>query len=100
MADSLSRIAGLETELEIISASRSPGGDATEREAAARAKLDSEHKRLADLELRWKAEKTWSISVLDIRKDASWPRRAGRGYGQQAGEARGGFAEKNAIAGW
>jgi type VI secretion system protein VasG len=66
--DSRSRIAGLEIELGIIGREQAAGWDAAEREAAATVKLDAEHKRLADLEARWKAEKALVDQVLEIRK--------------------------------
>jgi type VI secretion system protein VasG len=66
--DSRSRIQGLETELGIIGRENAAGWDATERQAAARAKLDAEKLRLGELEGRWKAEKTLVDQILEIRK--------------------------------
>jgi type VI secretion system protein VasG len=66
--DSRSRIQGLETELGIIGRENAAGWDATDRQVAARAKLDAEKIRLGDLEARWKAEKTLVDQILEIRR--------------------------------
>ncbi|HVR63526.1 MAG TPA: type VI secretion system ATPase TssH [Polyangia bacterium] len=66
--DSRSRIAALDTELEIIGREQAAGWDTAERAAAATAKLEAERKRLADLEARWKSEKGLVDEILGIRK--------------------------------
>ncbi|HEY4186549.1 MAG TPA: AAA family ATPase, partial [Polyangia bacterium] len=66
--DSRSRIRGLETELGIIEREQAAGWDATERDTAARAKLETEKKRLAELEVRWTQEKGLVDQILAIRK--------------------------------
>jgi type VI secretion system protein VasG len=65
--DSRKRIAGLETELQIIRRERSVGIDTREREANNAAMLDAERTRLAELESRWKAEKVLVDQILELR---------------------------------
>ncbi|MEP6651892.1 MAG: type VI secretion system ATPase TssH [Myxococcales bacterium] len=66
--DSRSRIVGLETELGIIGREQAAGWDATDRNTAARTKLDAETDRLTQLEARWKSEKGLVDQILEIRK--------------------------------
>ncbi len=61
------RIQALETELEIIGRETAIGIDATARDASARAALDAETARLAELEERWAAEKALVDKVLALR---------------------------------
>jgi type VI secretion system protein VasG len=61
------RIQALETELEIIARESAIGIDASAREASARAALEAERARLADLEERWSAEKALVDRVLALR---------------------------------
>jgi type VI secretion system protein VasG len=65
--DSRSRIAALDTELEIIGREQVAGWDAAERDQTTRGKLQVEHKRLAELEARWKSEKALVDRILEIR---------------------------------
>jgi type VI secretion system protein VasG len=65
--DCRSRIAGLETELEIIAREHASGWNVSEREASARAKLDAERTRLGELEARWKQEKALVEQILELR---------------------------------
>jgi type VI secretion system protein VasG len=65
--DSRSRIAALDTELEIIGREQAAGWDTAAREQTTRAKLEAEHKRLGELDTRWKAEKGLVDKILEIR---------------------------------
>ena len=66
--DSRGRIAGTEIELEIIGRERAGGWETAARETAAREKLDIEKKRLAELEVRWKAERELVAKILELRQ--------------------------------
>ncbi len=66
--DCRSRIAALEIEEQIIAREKAGGWDTADREAATKAKLEAEKKRLATLEARWKVEKDLVTQVVDIRK--------------------------------
>ncbi|HXU60783.1 MAG TPA: type VI secretion system ATPase TssH [Polyangia bacterium] len=70
--DCRSRIAALEIEEQIVAREKAGGWDTADREAATRAKLEAEKKRLSTLEARWKVEKDLVGKVVEIRK-------AGRG---------------------
>ncbi len=65
--DSRKRIAGLETELQIICRERTVGLDTAEREANNKTLLDAERERLSKLEERWQAEKVLVDQILDLR---------------------------------
>jgi len=65
--DSRKRIAGLETELQIIARESTVGLDTTERQQEAEEKLTSERQRLAGLEERWEAEKAIVEPILSLR---------------------------------
>jgi type VI secretion system protein VasG len=67
--DCRSRIAGLETELEILGREQAAGWEVGERETSARAKLESEQKRLGELEARWKKEKALVDDILAVRAE-------------------------------
>jgi type VI secretion system protein VasG len=71
--DSRRRIEALDTELEILGRERASGWDTVSREASAREKLDGEHKRLGELEARWKSEKGLVDEVLKIRAQLRGP---------------------------
>jgi type VI secretion system protein VasG len=66
--DSRGRIAGIEIELEIIGRERAGGWETAARETAAREKLDVEKKRLAELEVRWTAERELVGKILELRQ--------------------------------
>jgi type VI secretion system protein VasG len=66
--DSRGRIAGTEIELEIIGRERAGGWETAARETAAREKLEAEKKRLAELEVRWKAEGELVGKILELRR--------------------------------
>ncbi|HEX3696112.1 MAG TPA: type VI secretion system ATPase TssH [Polyangia bacterium] len=66
--DSRSRIVALDIELGILGRERAAGWETAEREVTANGKLEAEHKRLAELEARWKAEKGLVDEILAIRK--------------------------------
>ncbi|WP_374243827.1 type VI secretion system ATPase TssH [Zoogloea sp.] len=65
--DSRKRIAGLETELEIIGREKDIGLDVAEREASASEALAAEVARLAQLDARWTMEKTLVDELLALR---------------------------------
>ncbi|WP_298623195.1 type VI secretion system ATPase TssH [uncultured Zoogloea sp.] len=65
--DSRKRIAGLETELEIIGREKDIGLDVAEREASASEALASEVARLAELDARWTMEKALVDELLALR---------------------------------
>jgi type VI secretion ATPase, ClpV1 family len=65
--DSRRRIQALETELEIIRREAVLGMDAAGREQAVQQKLQTEKKRLADLEERWAAEKKLVDRIVELR---------------------------------
>ena len=65
--DSRKRIAGLETELEIIGREKDIGLDVTEREASASEALAAEVARLAELDARWTMEKALVDELLALR---------------------------------
>ncbi|MBN2592655.1 MAG: type VI secretion system ATPase TssH [Sedimentisphaerales bacterium] len=67
LEDCRRRIQALETELEIIGRETSMGMDHRSRESENTEKLETEHKRLAELEGRWSKEKELVNAVLDIR---------------------------------
>jgi type VI secretion system protein VasG len=62
------KIAGLETELEIIGREKAAGWDTAAREASAKLLLDAEKGRLTELEKRWKAEQELVGKILALRK--------------------------------
>jgi len=66
--DCRSRIAALEIEEQIVAREKAGGWDIADREAATRAKLEAEKKRLSTLEARWKVEKDLVGKVVEIRK--------------------------------
>ena len=66
--DSRGRIAGLEVELEIIGRERAGGWETADRESAAKEKLAAEKGRLAELEVRWKAEQDLVGKIVEIRR--------------------------------
>jgi len=65
--DSLKRISGLETELEIIAREKDIGLDVAEREVLASEALAAAQARLAELESRWDREKTLVDELLALR---------------------------------
>ena len=65
--DSLKRISGLETELEIIAREKDIGLDVAEREVLAGEALAAAQARLAELESRWDREKTLVDELLALR---------------------------------
>ena len=65
--DSLKRISGLETELEIIAREKDIGLDVAEREVLAGEALAAAQARLAELESRWDREKTSVDELLALR---------------------------------
>jgi type VI secretion system protein VasG len=65
--DTRKRIEALENELAIIGRETAVGVNTTERETAARGKLDAEKARLKELDERWSAEKVLVEKILDIR---------------------------------
>ena len=65
--DTRKRIEALENELAIIGRETAVGVNTTERETAARGKLDVEKARLKELDERWSAEKALVEKILDIR---------------------------------
>jgi type VI secretion system protein VasG len=65
--DSRRRIEALDTELGIIAREAAAGWETTERDAAAKEKLDEEKKRLAGLEARWTTEKGLVDKILELR---------------------------------
>lgn len=65
--DSRKRISALETELEIIDRDETAGYDVTERRTAIRGIKADEEKRLADLTVRWEAEKAVVEEIIAIR---------------------------------
>ena len=66
--DSKRRIEALENELEIIGRETAVGMDTAERRSAADEKLAAERIRLAELNVRWKAEKELVDQILELRK--------------------------------
>jgi type VI secretion system protein VasG len=91
--DSRRRIEALDTELEILARENAAGWDTAARDGAAREKLETEHKRLADLEARWKIEKGLVDEVLKIRGEL----REQMGVGDKATKSKG-KAAKNGGA--
>jgi type VI secretion system protein VasG len=75
--DSRGRIAGIEIEQEILGRERAGGWDTATRESDAREKLEAEKKRLAELELRWTAERELVAKILELRQ-------SGRAEGESA----------------
>jgi type VI secretion system protein VasG len=65
--DSRRRIEALDTELAIISRDETAGYDVHERRVTNVAAKEAEEKRLAELTLRWDAEKAIVESILDLR---------------------------------
>ncbi len=65
--DSRKRIEALETELQIIGREKAVGVDVTAREQLANEKLVTEQQRLAELDLRWNAEKALVGKILELR---------------------------------
>ncbi|MFN0130954.1 MAG: type VI secretion system ATPase TssH, partial [Phycisphaerales bacterium] len=65
--DSRKRIEALDTEMGIIERESAVGVDHTSRRAEVAARLDTEHKRLAQLEDRWNTEKGEVDRILEIR---------------------------------
>jgi type VI secretion system protein VasG len=61
------RIEALSTELDIIGREETVGIDIGGRKADAETKLDTERRRLAELEERWAAEKTLVDKILEVR---------------------------------
>jgi type VI secretion system protein VasG len=66
--DCRGRIAGLEVELEIIGREKAGGWETADRESAAKEKLAAEKGRLAELEVRWKAEQNLVGKIVEIRR--------------------------------
>jgi type VI secretion system protein VasG len=66
--DCRGRIAGLEVELEIIGRERAGGWETADRESTAKEKLAAEKGRLAELEVRWKAEQDLVGKIVEIRR--------------------------------
>lgn len=64
--DSRRRIEALDTELQIIDRDETAGYDVTDRRATIRDVKVKEEARLADLTLRWDAEKTIVEAILDL----------------------------------
>jgi len=65
--DCRKRIEALETELAIIGREKAVGVEVSSREQLANEKLDVEKQRLAELDLRWNAEKDLVGKILDLR---------------------------------
>jgi type VI secretion system protein VasG len=65
--DSRKRITALETELEIIDRDETAGYDVTDRRTAIQGIKADEEKRLADLTVRWEAEKAVVEEIIAIR---------------------------------
>lgn len=65
--DCRKRIEALETELAIIGREKAVGVEVTGREQVANEKLDLEKQRLAELDVRWNAEKDLVGKILDLR---------------------------------
>ncbi len=65
--DSRKRIEALETELQIIGREKAVGVDVTTREQQAGEKLEAEKQRLAELDMRWNAEKELVAKILKLR---------------------------------
>jgi type VI secretion system protein VasG len=65
--DSRKRIEALETELQIIGREKAVGVEVTAREQQANEKLEAEKQRLAELDLRWNAEKELVAKILELR---------------------------------
>jgi type VI secretion system protein VasG len=65
--DSRKRIEALDTELAIIGREKAVGVDIGQRETQAKALLDTERRRLAELEGRWNAERALVDELLALR---------------------------------
>ena len=65
--DARKRIDALNTELEIIGRDESAGFDVDVRRAGVQLMLDAETQRLAELDVRWAAEKAVVTDILDLR---------------------------------
>ncbi|MBD9354534.1 type VI secretion system ATPase TssH [Methylomonas albis] len=65
--DCRKRIEALETELAIIGREKTVGVEVSGREQLANEKLDVEKQRLAELDVRWNAEKELVGKILDLR---------------------------------
>ncbi|WKJ90881.1 type VI secretion system ATPase TssH [Methylomonas montana] len=65
--DCRKRIEALETELAIIGREKAVGVEVSGREQVANEKLDAEKQRLAELDVRWNAEKDLVGKILDLR---------------------------------
>lgn len=65
--DSRKRIEALETELQIIGREKAVGVEVTTREQQANEKLEAEKQRLAELDVRWNAEKELVAKILELR---------------------------------
>ncbi|OQW67434.1 MAG: ClpV1 family T6SS ATPase [Proteobacteria bacterium ST_bin11] len=65
--DCRKRIEALETELAIIGREKAVGVEVSAREQLANEKLDAEKLRLAELDVRWNAEKELVGKILDLR---------------------------------
>ncbi len=65
--DARKRIDSLTTELEIIGRDETAGFDVTDRRAGVQLMMDAEEQRLADLNVRWEAEKAVVKDILDLR---------------------------------
>jgi len=65
--DSRKRIEALDTELQIIGREKAVGVEVTSREQLATEKLDAEKQRLAELDVRWNAEKELVEKILELR---------------------------------
>lgn len=65
--DARKRIDSLNTEMDIIGRDETAGFDVAERRAGVQLMLDAEQQRLADLNVRWDAEKAVVKDILDLR---------------------------------
>ncbi len=64
------RIAGLETELDIIDRDEAAGAEIGTRRSKAQAELDAETTRLTTLTEQWEAEKALVVQIMDLRAQA------------------------------
>ena len=100
--DSRRRIEALQTELEILGREQAAGWDTSERESAAREKLEAEGARLVELEARWKTEKNLVDQILGLRaklrEDAKPVERTGSKLETRAGQAEK-LASKGGVSG-
>jgi type VI secretion system protein VasG len=65
--DARKRIDSLNTEMDIIGRDETAGFDVAERRIGVQLMLDAEQQRLADLNVRWDAEKAVVKDILDLR---------------------------------